>query len=433
MEAAAVPHTVLEAVVAIGIDNVALFDGQTPAERIAEGIFENDFQSCMDKSDSDIDEDLKAWSNLTVANGQIRLQPVQKKRLKAFMQWVKDRLRQDVNPELEEFDPNLTQELMRRSKTHSAFVEKAKTLSDVAKPDSFTDQTKWLDWKPTLLNYLKHIPGRSGVPLSYVVRPEGYAPVAGDMLDEYVTNAPHEGEAYMTDRSEVHTYIAKFIKGNSTAESIIISHGQVNDGNADMRALVSHFEGTGINATIMSEAEKDIESLHYGGEKKPYMWWERFELRLTQAFATMDKIEGRNVYSDGRKLRMLQKKVNADFLQTTKDYINGEMNKTPMTYTYAEALASYKSKVNQKFPPQLTNTTCGRRINQTNRERNRVKGGVKGHHNNHSGRGNKRVRRGHPDAKWIKGRDGRNIEVHYIHMTSQPQSGETFQEKSKTE
>ena len=124
-------------------------------------------------------------------------------------------------------------------------------------------KTKWIDWKPTFINYLKHIPGRSGVPLNYIVRPTGYTANPGDMLDEYVELAPHAGESYATDCSEVHTYIAKFIKGNSTAESIIISHGHTNNGREDMNALISHYEGTGINATIVSEAEKDIESIHY--------------------------------------------------------------------------------------------------------------------------------------------------------------------------
>ena len=428
--AAAVQHTVLDAMIAIGINNTTLFDGETQAERIAEGMFDNDFQSCLDKSNEDIDDDLKTWSSLTTMNGQIRLQPVHKKRIKAFTQWVKDKLRQNQDPQNEAFNVELTQELIRRSKTHQAFVEKAKTLSDIAKPDTFSDKTKWLDWKPTFTNYLKHIPGRSGVPLSYVIRPTGYIPTPDDMLDEYIANSPHSGEAFKTDCSEVHTYIVKFIKGNATAESVIISHGKVNDGRADMDALISHYEGTGINATIVSEAEKDIESLHYTGEKRPYMWWDRFELRITKAFATIDKVEGRVVYSDGQKLRLLQKKVSADFLQNTRDYINGEMNKSPMVYTYREAMASYKSKVNQKFPPQLTNSNRNRNINQMQSNRHgghhgdRQGGRGRGHrgqgreYQGQKGRGrgrsdySSRSKRGHPDAKWVRGKDGRQIEIH---------------------
>ena len=52
------------------------------------------------------------WSNLTLANGQIRLQPVQRKRLKAFSQWVKDKIGQGIDPANEAFDPNMTQELI---------------------------------------------------------------------------------------------------------------------------------------------------------------------------------------------------------------------------------------------------------------------------------------------------------------------------------
>ena len=65
-----------------------------------------------------------------------------------------------------------------------------------------------------------------------------------------------------------------------------------------MDAFISHCKGTGINATIVSEAEKDIESLQYSGEKRPYMWWNRYELQLTKAFTTVDKIEDQAVYPD---------------------------------------------------------------------------------------------------------------------------------------
>ena len=95
-----------------------------------------------------------------------------------------------------------------------------------------------MDWKPTFMNFLKHIPGRRDVPLSYIIRSPGYTAVDGDMLDKYIENAPHSGEAFTTDCSEVHTYIAKFIKGNSTAESVVISHGQANNGRANMDGII---------------------------------------------------------------------------------------------------------------------------------------------------------------------------------------------------
>ena len=82
------------------INHTTMFNNQTQAERIAKGMFDNDFQSCMDKSNEDIDDDLKTWSNLTASNGQIRLQPIYKKRIKAFTQWVKDKLRKNQDPKM---------------------------------------------------------------------------------------------------------------------------------------------------------------------------------------------------------------------------------------------------------------------------------------------------------------------------------------------
>ena len=112
--AAVVSCTILEAIIAIGINNARLCNSQMRAKRIAEGIFDNDFQSCMDKSNDDIDDDLKTWSSLTVGNGWIRLQSVYKKRAKAFSQWVKDKENED--PQNEAFDVDLTQDLLRRIK-----------------------------------------------------------------------------------------------------------------------------------------------------------------------------------------------------------------------------------------------------------------------------------------------------------------------------
>ena len=85
---AAVPQafTVIDAINQIGITDRTLFNGATKAQRIATELFDDDFTSCLDKTFSEIDEDLKSWSALTVNNGQIRLTPMQKKNLKAFRQ-----------------------------------------------------------------------------------------------------------------------------------------------------------------------------------------------------------------------------------------------------------------------------------------------------------------------------------------------------------
>ena len=68
-------YTVLNSMVLCGVDNVIQFAGETAAERIATQIFANDFYTCMDKSMRVLDVDFKSYSELTIAEGRIRLLP----------------------------------------------------------------------------------------------------------------------------------------------------------------------------------------------------------------------------------------------------------------------------------------------------------------------------------------------------------------------
>ena len=80
------PFTVANAMYDCGITDATVFQGISKAERIASEVFDDDFSSCMDKTYTDLDDDLKSYSMLTVTNGQIRLTPGQKKNIKAFIQ-----------------------------------------------------------------------------------------------------------------------------------------------------------------------------------------------------------------------------------------------------------------------------------------------------------------------------------------------------------
>ena len=86
------------------------------------------------------------------------------------------------------------------------------------------------------------------------------------------------------------------------------------------------------------------------GEKKPHMWWDEFEARLINAFATIDKEAGRQVHINDMKLRMLNIKIRADFLVTMKTQVQMRMDEVPMTMTFESALSNYRNMVNEKFP-----------------------------------------------------------------------------------
>jgi hypothetical protein len=55
-------NTVLDAMIACGIDNEVLFMEETQAQRIADDIFDNLFTSCMDITFKELDKHFKAYS-----------------------------------------------------------------------------------------------------------------------------------------------------------------------------------------------------------------------------------------------------------------------------------------------------------------------------------------------------------------------------------
>ena len=100
-------------------------------------------------------------------------------------------------------------------KNHEAYIKKASALTDTAKPEQFTDKMKWIDWYPTLINFLREIPGRNEIPLIYLCRHTNLQAedVYNNLIDEYVEKAPLVGQAFTTDALEVH--------GTSTAWYLI--------------------------------------------------------------------------------------------------------------------------------------------------------------------------------------------------------------------
>ena len=93
-----------------------------------------------------------------------------------------------------------------------------------------------------------------------------------------------EGNSYAIDTAQVHTFLLNFVTGNDTAEAKIQGLRRANDGREAFKHLVEHYEGVGIHAIDIREADKVLKTLFYGGEKPPHMWWSEFKKRLTRVF-----------------------------------------------------------------------------------------------------------------------------------------------------
>ena len=163
----------------------------------------------------------------------------------------------------------------------------------------------------------------------------------------------------------------------------MVCHIDSNNGRESSNTLKDFYEAVGANAKAIVNAEKDIHDLFYLGEKRPHMWWDEFEARLTNAFAIVDKDTQRQVYTDDSKLWLLNQKIKADFLTNTKTTVQMEMIKVPSTMTYATALANYRNVVNEKFPYDPTSTKSKRRLQnlKSNKSGDKRKGNDDGNSN----------------------------------------------------
>ena len=84
------PFTFANLMFICGINSPTLFQGDLQANRITGKLFDDDFMSCMNKTVKELDDDLKSYSTLIAANGQICLNLGQKNNVKSFIQWTRD-------------------------------------------------------------------------------------------------------------------------------------------------------------------------------------------------------------------------------------------------------------------------------------------------------------------------------------------------------
>ena len=115
---------------------------------------------------------------------------------------------------MQEFTLTGIAKILRKAESHKLYI--ANSTTNAVKPKYFTKEIKWSDWSPSFENYLREIPVRTGVPLSYVTREnDADNPDKNvDFLDDYILNAPLSGADYLTDRRSVHTNLVAMVSTN---------------------------------------------------------------------------------------------------------------------------------------------------------------------------------------------------------------------------
>jgi len=151
----------------------------------------------------DISEMAKRVQALPVDRGGVRFGQVHILKLKAFLWWLKDRLRRGLPLDLD--DGGFGEEQMTKSIQQYMAEEEMKDADDtVAKaPDKFAPHSLqgWNTFNRELENYLSSIRGLSGVPLIYVIRKDSglNAPLPTDPTQIRIAQAPLRGPSYQVD------------------------------------------------------------------------------------------------------------------------------------------------------------------------------------------------------------------------------------------
>ena len=131
-------------------------------------------------------------------------------------------------------------------------------------------------------------------------------------------------------------------------------------------------------AKFVLTAEKDIQEIFYGGEKLPHLWWDKFEVKLTNAFEVIDKNVDHQFHTVVKKLRILNSKIRYEFPVSMKTNKEMQMNMQPMVMKFTSTLSNYLNTVNQRHPNENNLNNNQRRIQTLAGRGGKGSGGVRG-------------------------------------------------------
>ena len=95
------------------------------------------------------------------------------------------------------------------------------------------------------------------------------------------------------------------------------------------------------------------------------MPWNSFELKLTGAYALVDKIQGWSVYNDKTKLQKLQNfQIKAKFFTNTKETINTQALVPGSATTFDVVMEIYQTRVQKSVPKPTKWWTAILEVNQ---------------------------------------------------------------------
>jgi hypothetical protein len=149
-------------------------------------------------------------------------------------------------------------------------------------------------------NYLDSLRGKSGVPLSYILRPEGAIPAdAADDYQRIIWSAPFTGATFREDNRRVYRIYKDLMIG--TDGWTRFNHATVGDGCDAHLLITQHYRGDAETALRAAEAEATLNCLHYHNETS--FSFERYITHMSECFELME--DNHQGFSEAQKVKKM--------------------------------------------------------------------------------------------------------------------------------
>jgi len=208
------------------------------------------------------------------------------------------------------------------------------------KPDKFK-YSSWNKWEESIYLYLDSIIGKSGAPLSYVIRKELDQGTEWNNLvrkTQQVHTASLEGFAFNIDSKRVLTLLKELCL-DTEAETWFRN---IKCGREAMKALQTHYDGPDESKRRMEEARAKIKIVYYKHEGT--FTFENFVTNLFDAFQILEKY-GEPLYEQ-EKLRLLFSKSQNTHPEFKQEVVICRSQCT----TFASAVIYLKTVIARLFP-----------------------------------------------------------------------------------
>jgi hypothetical protein len=257
-------------------------------------------------TDAELDAMADRNSKRTPPNMRVNMGLARTKALKAITHWVRKKIREGAPCDLRELTPELIAELIGEINAKAARKD---ADSKLYYPDAFV-ANDYKNWIKKVENYLDSRTGKSGVPLSYVIRPADADPAnAPDEYTRAMWAASFETTQYRDDNREVYHLFKDLLtktEGQTWFEKV-----RDGDGRAAHLLLREHYVGEAHDMRRAASANAKLESLFWKSEASfPF---EKFLTRLNEAFMELE--EANVPLYETQKVNYLLKGVKNDDIQ----------------------------------------------------------------------------------------------------------------------